>query len=100
MHNHSPRLYLILLPGLLLGPGACAWNDRHTAVHSECPQMIKQAEELYEARQAEFDKMHNTRIANLIKAARRDQEVGQHTSCMDKASRALLLANQTARSDI
>jgi hypothetical protein len=94
MNKYLPPLSFILLLVLLVGPGACAKRSKNLAVPAECPQMIQQAKELYDARHAQLDAVQRTRVANLIEASRIDQEHGDYTACMDKASRAMVLANQ------
>ena len=94
MHRYTPRLSFIVLLALLVGLGACAKRNKLVSSQTECPQMIKQADELYSARRAQLDKTQSARIANLLEAARIDQELGQHAACLDKASRAMLLVNQ------
>lgn len=98
MPAHTTRLFLILLPALSLGPGACAGPGKNVSGQSECTQMIQQATALYETRRGEHNVIQDTRIANLIEAAGIDQERGQHASSMDKASLAILLANQALHS--
>ena len=94
-----PRLYILFSLMLSLMLGACAKGNKTLSTQNECKQLLQQADERYNAQRSKIDEAQAARIANLIKAARIDQEHADYTACLDKTSRALLLADQSATPD-
>ena len=73
---------------LALGPG-CAPRHKPTPVDIQCDNAIKAAQARYAAAQASLEGSQRGEIvANLITAARIEQQQAHFINCLDKARRA------------
>jgi hypothetical protein len=82
-----------LLPACLVG---CLRASKPAATDVQCPQLITQAQSLYASKAKSLDSVIAEQAANLITAAKIDQEHQEFITCMDKASRAIKIIDPDA----
>jgi len=80
---------VVLLTGVVL-VAACA-KHRTEPVHIRCEKGIKQANQLLHKHSNNYDKAMKTRLQNLIKSAKIQQQHEQYIGCNDNAYRAIEL---------
>jgi hypothetical protein len=87
-----PMTYRLTLAGLFLALllPACATKDPYQPMDVQCDTAIHQANSRYEEAKTSLGEEPRGRIiANLITAARIDQQQSRFSRCLEKAKRAL-----------
>ena len=92
-----PYQTLIVTALLSLSLAGCAHKPKYESMNVQCPRLIRQAQDLYSKNAKSRDKVIANQVANLITAAKIDQEHQEFTQCMDKSSRAIKLMDPDAQ---
>lgn len=91
--------YILIITLLMLSlfMTGCAKKGKQESIDSQCQRLIEKARELHAQEAKSRDKVLAEQVANLITAAKIDQEHKDFAQCIDKSTRAIKLLDNDAQ---